>query len=137
MGTEARLRRDDDIEAVRRFFDLYARGLMEPFLAMFHPEARFAPISGHGRVFEGPEGVREFLDEARSEGVSIEPYVCRFVARGDRVVAIGSLRQRHFRELRDRTGAWVFEIRDGLVYSVEGFVSAADALEAAETPVAH
>jgi|SRR5947209_12621684 len=135
MG-QTRVRTGDDIETVRRYFDLYARGLTEPLLALLHPEVRMVPIAADGRVLVGRDEVRRFFSEMNRDGVSTEPYACRFVSHGERVVAIGSLRQRRFSELRDRTGAWVFEVRDGVVHSIEGYASPADAIEAAAAPAA-
>lgn len=122
--------RGDEIETVQRYFELFAVGALDPFLATMHPDVRFVPIAGDGGEHVGRDEVRRFIERARREGRRIEPHAYRFVQEGTRVVAIGSLRQRRFTELRERTVAWTFELRDGLIVSIVGSVSPTEALEA-------
>lgn len=131
IGETLQLGGNDSLALARRFFDLFERGEVESWLEMLHPHARFVPMFGAGEVYEGPGGARTFLRAAGEAGLRIEPHAYRFTDHGDRVVAIGSLRQRRFSQLSERTVAWVIRFHEGRVFSLEVFVTPDAAYEAA------
>jgi ketosteroid isomerase-like protein len=126
----------ENIEIVRRGFEAYARRDVDQFLSYLDPdfELHSAIVGGaEGRVYRGHDGVRRWLADSDEsfEDLRIEPTEFRDL--GDRVLVFGRIRARGREsglELDSPTG-WVSTVRDGRLVKAEGFLSRAEALEAA------
>src|SRR5947209_20185378 len=92
------------IAPVRSFFDYYTRGALDACIGLMDRDVRFVPLAGSGHVFDGRSAVRRFFDDARRDGVTLEPRAHRFLDCGpDCVVAAGTLRELRSGQLRERT----------------------------------
>jgi ketosteroid isomerase-like protein len=125
-----------NIEVVRRANKAYAGGGVDEMLAYIHPEGELhsAIVGGaEGKVYRGHDGFRKWLADSFEsfEELRIEWTEDRDL--GDRVIAFGHIHARGREsglELDSPTG-WVFTVRGGKVVKGEGFLTRAEALEAA------
>jgi ketosteroid isomerase-like protein len=127
---------EENVEVVRQVFDAFERGDQEEALSHADPEAELhsAVIGGaEGNVYRGHEELRRWYAETFEsfEEVSFEWSEFRDVS--DRVLAFGRIKLRGREsgvELDSETG-WIVTLRHGKLVKGEGFLSKAEALEAA------
>ncbi len=128
----------ENVEAVRRGMDAYARGDVDAVLEELDPEMEWHPLlqvllGGEATVYRGYEGVRELyrdLDEVFTEP---QAEASDFRDLGERVVAVGHLRGRG-RESGAKTEtaiAWLVEFKNGKGVRIREYLDPKDALEAA------
>jgi ketosteroid isomerase-like protein len=116
---------------------LSATEAVEEIAQLIHPEMQVlaAPGVAPTRPYETREHFLEYFSEARANGVLVQPdaYQVGFAASGAVIVA-GSLRMRS-RGGDAETPAWfVYTFRDGLIASLETYLSAEMAAQAAGRP---
>ena len=127
---------EENVEVVRRSVDAVNRRDVEEVLSLTDPdgELQSAIIGGaEGRAYRGHEGFRKWLADTTQSFEELHTELTEYRDAGDRVVAFGRIRARGREsgvELDSETG-WVFTIRRGKVVRAEGFLSRAQALEAA------
>jgi ketosteroid isomerase-like protein len=126
----------ENVEIVRRSLVAYSGGDIEEMLTYIDPEGELhsAIIGGaEGNVYRGHDGFRRWFAETQAAFVELRTDLTEFRDLGDRVVGFGNIHA-HGREsdleLDSPTG-WVFTVRNGKVVKAEGFLSRAQALEAA------
>jgi ketosteroid isomerase-like protein len=126
----------ENVEIVRRSVEAVNEGDIDRVLSFAGPDAELhsAIIGGaEGRVYRGHEGFRQWYADLMESFRELVTELTEFQASGDRVIAFGRIRA-HGREsgvdLDAETG-WVFTVRRGVIVRAEGFLSRADALEAA------
>ncbi|MEA2496626.1 MAG: hypothetical protein QOJ29_4537 [Thermoleophilaceae bacterium] len=104
---------------------------------LVHPEMRMlaAPGVAPARDYQTREEFLDYFSEARANGVLVEPDACELrVAASGAVVVTGSLRMTS-RGGEDEIPAWfVYTFRDGLIASLETYLDAEMAQEAAGSP---
>jgi ketosteroid isomerase-like protein len=122
-----------NVEIVRKMFDSRARGDLDAFAGSFHPQAEFHPLAGDGRVYHGPEGVRQFFSDLTSRGVSVEVSSHQFLDRDEYVVILGAIRRREPGGTTESSAAWVMKLDEGKVIEGTGYTVCADALAAVGT----
>ncbi|HEX5975094.1 MAG TPA: nuclear transport factor 2 family protein [Rubrobacteraceae bacterium] len=126
----------ENIEIVRKGLAAYSRRDVENFLSYLDPGIEFhsAVVGGaEGSVYLGHEGVRKWIADSDESFDEITTDLSEYRDLGDRVLAFGRIRARGREsglELDSETG-WVFTLRDGKLVKTEGFLSRAEALEAA------
>jgi ketosteroid isomerase-like protein len=121
----------DNTAIARRLFELAERRDVPGYLEYMHPDVELYPLTGARDVYRGHEGVREFFRERMGEGLSTTPSTHRFVAEGDTVVVIGSVRRISRGGLADSSVAWVLRMVDGKLRDLRAYTSEREALEAA------
>ncbi len=125
-----------NVEVVRRSVDAVNRGDIDGVLALIDSDAELhsAIIGGaEGSVYRGHDGFRKWFAESTASFEQLETQLTEFRTVDDRVIAFGRIHARGREsglELDSETG-WVFTVRGGKVVKAEGFLSRADALEAA------
>jgi ketosteroid isomerase-like protein len=121
---------------VRQGFEAYGRRDVDGFLSYLDQEFELhsAIVGGaEGKVYRGHDGVRRWLADSDEsfDQLRIDPHEFRDL--GDRILVFGRIRARGRQsslELDSATG-WVCTVRDGKLVKAEGFLSRAEALEAA------
>jgi uncharacterized protein len=127
---------EENVDMVRRILDAFTRGDVEEVLSHMDPEAELhsAIVGGaEGHVYRGHEGFRRWYEDSFESFEELRNEWSEFRDLGDRVVALGHVKARGREsgvELDSPMG-WVFTVRRGKLLRAEGFLSRADALEAA------
>jgi ketosteroid isomerase-like protein len=125
-----------NIEVVRRANKAYAGGGVDEMLAYIDPEGELhsAIVGGaEGKVYRGHDGFRKWLADSFESFEELRIEWTEYRDLGDRVIAFGHIHARGREsglELDSPTG-WVFTVRGGKVVKGEGFLTRAEALEAA------
>ena len=113
----------------------FNRGDLDGMLAPIHPEIRFQPLRAvlEGNVYEGHEGFRRWLADMAEdwEDFHLELLDVRQLD-DDRVLVEAKIhaRARTSGVQMDGPGAWLCDIRDGLVVNLRFFRDAEAALAA-------
>lgn len=119
---------------VRDLIDAFNRGQHDRMIELLAEGCEWRPYNGAKDVYNGPEGVLEYVDEkfGTAASVTVAEYAFREV--GDTTAASGSL------NVVEASGAivqrqvhWVFQVRDGRVVRAQSFVRREEAVAAAET----
>ena len=127
---------EENVEVVRRSVEAFTAGDVETMLAYADPDGELhsAIIGGaEGRVYRGHDGLRQWFADSMESFEELRTELTEFRDLGDRVVAFGHTHARGREsglELDTETG-WVFTVRKGKFVRAEGFLSRAEALEAA------
>jgi uncharacterized protein len=125
-----------NVEIVRRIYEAFRRGDSDQPIHLLDPEVELHGTVGglsEGSVARGPQRVREVFEQwdAEWEESRLEPQ--GFLDGGDRVVVL----QHEFRRGRgsgvevETDTAVVFEVRDGRVTSIQGYMDRDEAIKAA------
>ena len=126
---------EESVETIARAFTAFNRRDMAALLSFCAPDVDWIPMreSAAGRVYRGHEGVRQALDDIAQEFDELQNDPRRWTDLGDRVVVAGRFvaKERATGLRVDNPGAWLCELRDGLVTHVQSFASEEAALEAA------
>ena len=127
---------EENVETVRRSLEAFQRGDMEEMLSYMDPEGELhsAIVGGaEGNVYRGHEGFRKWYADSFESFEELRNEWSEFRDLGDRVLVFGHVKARGREsgvELDSPMG-WVFTVRRGKLMKAEGFLSRADALEAA------
>jgi uncharacterized protein len=126
----------ENVEIVRRALESFPRGDVEEMLSYLDPELEWhsAIVSGaEGNVYRGHDGFRRWFADSFESFEELRNEWTEFRDLGDRVLALGHVKARG-RESGveiDSPMGWVFTVRRGRAVKAEGFLSQAEALEAA------
>ena len=129
----------ENVELVRRAFEAYQRRDVDGLLPYIDEEfeLRSAIVGGaEGDVYRGPEGLRNWLADSDESFDELRIVPTEFRDLGDRVLVFGQIQARGREsglELDSPTG-WLCTVRGGKLLKSEGFLSHAQALEAAGMP---
>ena len=124
------------MDLVRGALEAFARGDVEGMLSDLDPDVELhsAIVGGaEGNVYRGHEGFRNWYADSFESFEELTNEWSEFRDLGDRVLAIGRVKARGREsgvEL-DSPIAFVFTLRRGKLMKAEGFLSRAEALEAA------
>ncbi|HEY6654015.1 MAG TPA: nuclear transport factor 2 family protein [Solirubrobacterales bacterium] len=127
---------EENVDLVRRVFDAFDRGDQEEALSYADPEAELhsAVIGGaEGKVYRGHQDLRRWYAETFESFEELRFEWSEFRDLGNRVLAFGRIKLRGREsgvELDSATG-WIATVRHGKMLKAEGFLSKAEALEAA------
>jgi ketosteroid isomerase-like protein len=126
----------ENLEVPRRLIDAYSRGDIPAFLELLDPDVEWIPIMAtlEGRVYRGPDGVRQWLGELTRDWEYFQPLYEQYRDIGDRVLIFGRWRARgrvSGVELENQPAAWLYEIKKGKVLRMRTYTDRAEALEAA------
>jgi ketosteroid isomerase-like protein len=125
-----------NVDVVRQSLDAFERGDVEEMLSHVDPEGELhsAIVGGaEGNIYRGHEGFRKWLSDSFESFEELRNEWSEFRDLGDRILAFGRVEARgrgSGMELDSPMG-WVFTVRRGKVMKAEGFLSRAEALEAA------
>lgn len=127
---------EQNVERVRAALDAYSRGDLDSALADVDPgvEWRSAIIGvAEGNVYVGHEGYRRWYAESLEAFEQLTTEATEFRDLGDRVVMLGGIKAigRESGVRVDSETGWLFTFRNGKIVKGEGFLSHAQALEAA------
>jgi ketosteroid isomerase-like protein len=128
-------------ELIRRTLEAFNRRDLEGMLALQHAEAEVVPITAamEGRVYRGREDMREFLQSIELDWDVFETCPEDYYERGDRALALGTWTARGRGsgvEMTSQRGAWLAQLKDGLVYRWRTYTDRQEALEAFGVPEA-
>lgn len=128
---------EQNVEIVRRVFEAFNRRDAASILRDWQTEAEWRPSISpggiEGNVYVGHDGVRRWLDELAESWESFEAFDLKLELVGDGVVVRGRVRvcgRASGAEIERELGQ-VWELEDGKARRVTGYLSHADALEAA------
>jgi ketosteroid isomerase-like protein len=125
----------ESVSRVSDAFSAFNRRDEQALLAVCHPDIDWIPMrsSLEGRSYHGHEGVREALAEVGAEFEELRNDPRHWIDLEDRVVVSGRVVAKERRGgLRvDVPGAWLCELRDGLVVEMRAFRDEGSALRAA------
>jgi ketosteroid isomerase-like protein len=123
------------VETIARAFTAFNRRDVPALLAVCAADIDWIPMraSKHGTVYHGHEGVRRALEDVAREFDELQNDPRRWIDLGDRIVVVGRFvaKERATGLRIDNPGAWVCELRDGLVARMQAFPSEDAALQAA------
>jgi ketosteroid isomerase-like protein len=127
---------EENVEIVRRGYEAYNRGDREGMVADLAPEFEYettGAIPGVRTHYEGPEGWVEGVGWLASEFESPRVEIRELIEAGDQVLALITVRGRGKQSGAEaRWDLWqLWTIREGKVVHGQGFLSRAEALEAA------
>ena len=125
----------ENVEVVRRCVSAFPHD-MEKMLSYIDPESELhsAIVGGaEGNVYRGHEGFRRWFADSFESFEELTNEWSEFRDLGDRVLAFAHVeaRGRGSGMKLDSPMGWVFTVRRGKVVKAEGFLSRAEALEAA------
>lgn len=126
----------ENVELVRRALEAFPRGDVEEMLSYLDPQLEWhsAIVGGaEGNVYLGHDGFRRWFADSFESFEELRNEWSEFRDLGDRVLAFGHVKARG-RESGveiDSPMGWVFTVRRGRLLKAEGFLSKAEALEAA------
>jgi ketosteroid isomerase-like protein len=124
-------------ETIRAAYSAWNRDDVEAFLATLHPDIEIQPVLGRtvqGDVYQGHEGARRWIAEAKGEWVDFEATVPEVVDRGERLLTVVRVNARG-RVSGALIQGEIFHIgtmRDGLIVKIEGFTDRDAAMRALE-----
>ena len=127
---------EENVEIVRRSLEAFSGGDMEEMLSYMDPEGELhsAIVGGaEGNVYRGHEGFRKWYADSFESFEELRNEWSEFRDLGDRVLVFGRVKARGREsgvELDSPMG-WVFTVRRGKLMKADGFLSRAEALEAA------
>lgn len=109
----------NDIVAVKRVFDAFARRDLDSALTLIHAHVRLwvvtAAVTRQGGPYVGHDGIREYFRDVDSIWQALELFPHEFEQQRDAVVVTGEVRARGSAgELRE-PAVWTWQLRDGLV----------------------
>ena len=125
-----------NVVLVQGLYEAFSRGDVDEIVSHLDPEAELhsAIVGGaEGNVYRGHAGFRAWYADSFETFESFSFDWSEFRDLGDRVLALGQLQARGREsgvELASEMG-WVHTVRRGTLTKIEGFLSHADALEAA------
>lgn len=125
-----------NVDLVRRALEALERGDLEGMLSQIDSEAELhsAIVGGaEGNAYRGHEGFRRWYADSYESFEELTNEWSEFRDLGDRVLAFGRVQARGREsgvELESPMG-WVWTVRRGKLVKAEGFLSRAEALEAA------
>jgi ketosteroid isomerase-like protein len=126
----------ENVELVARAFTAFNRRDVDELLTLCDPDIQWVPMrpSLKGRIYRGHDGVREALADVDREFEELQNDPRRWVDLNDHVVVAGRFmaKERDTGMRIDSPGAWLCEIRAGLVVYVRAFPSEEAALKAAQ-----
>jgi ketosteroid isomerase-like protein len=126
----------ENVDVVRRALDSFPGGDVEEMLSYMDPEGEFhsAIVGGaEGNVYRGHEGFRRWYADSFESFDQLRNEWDEFRDLGDRVLVFGRVRARGREsgvELDSPMG-WVFTLKGGKLLKAQGFLSHAEALQAA------
>jgi ketosteroid isomerase-like protein len=125
----------DNVELVRQAFGAFNTRDEQELLRFCHPDIEWIPMraSLEGRGYRGHEGIQQALADVGTEFEELRNDPRNWIDLGDQVVVSGRIvAKERLGGLRiDIPGAWLCEIRDGLVYYLRAFPNEESAVEAA------
>ena len=126
MGEESR-------ETIARAFAALNRRDLAGLVAVSHPEIEWRPLRAGVGPYHGHDGIRQALEDVHGEFDELHNEPRRWTDLGARTVVAGRLvaKERATGLRVDNPGAWVIDLRDGLIVRVEAFASEDAALAAA------
>ena len=127
----------DNLEVVRLFREAFNRRDRDALRALVHPDFEFVPLmaSVEGRVYRGHDGLMDAIDEFEGDWETFEVLDEEYRDLGDTVLVLGTWRARGRAtgiELDSQPGAWVIELRDGLITHTRTYTDRAEGIAAAE-----
>jgi uncharacterized protein len=124
-----------DVETVRKGIEAYNRGDVEGVIAQTDPDVRLVPMLAllEGGEYRGHEGVRKFMADMDEDWSEREVLVDEIRDLDGRVLVLGSFRAvgRASRSEVRQPLAWLSEIRDGRLASLQAFTDHSAALSEA------
>jgi ketosteroid isomerase-like protein len=126
----------ENVEVVRTFHRAFNERDRASLTRLTRPDFEFVPILAvlEGRVYRGHPGLLEWIDELDQHWEIFELCPEEYHDLGDSVLCFGTWRARGRTsgvQLDDQPGAWLLQLRDGLLARSETFTDRAQALEAA------
>jgi uncharacterized protein len=127
---------EENVEVVRRVVDAIRDRRWEEATRQLGPDIELHGTAGgltEGSVWRGPKQIRDFFEQDAEAWDERRLEAEEFIDAGDRVVVL----VREFRRGRgsgvelEADTAVVFEVRDGRVVRIQGYMDRAEALEAA------
>ena len=128
--------RQQTVDLIARGVAAFNAGDIEGMLAPIHPEVEFQPLRGvlEGTVYHGHQGFRRWLegmaedwDEFHLDVIDVTEVASNWVLVQGRVRARGRASGVEL----DATGAWLCQLRDGLIGRLRFYRDVETALEAA------
>jgi ketosteroid isomerase-like protein len=119
-------------DTIARAFAALNRRDVGALVAACHPEIEWRPLRAGAGPYFGHDGIRQALDDVHVEFDELHNEPRRWTDLGDRVLVAGRLvaKERATGLRIDNPGAWIIDVRDGLIVRVEAFASEDAALEA-------
>jgi uncharacterized protein len=129
----------ENLEVPRRAIEAYGRGDIPAFLDLLAADVEWIPIMAtlEGRVYNGHDGVRQWLDDLGTHWEYFEPLYEEYRDLGDMVLVLGRWHARgrvSGVQLENQPGAWLYEIENGKVTRMRTFTDRAEAMDAAGVP---
>jgi uncharacterized protein len=129
---------EQHVSLVRRMFDAVNQRDLQGVLDAYHPEGEMFTLTSLVRdeAYQGHQGIRDFFSSAADvwEELRLDPEEFRDL--GDAVLVTGrwsSTGRGSGAEVESRA-AWLFEFRDGRIYSSRAYQDAEEALSARPGP---
>jgi ketosteroid isomerase-like protein len=123
-----------DIEVVKATFAAFAARDIDAVLALASPDIEFTAVTGEhaGRTepYRGHEGMRQYFRDVGALWEELRLSPREFRSSGDTILVTGRVSARsRSRTVTGSTG-WIWRVRDGKVFYVRVYPSAADATAA-------
>jgi ketosteroid isomerase-like protein len=126
----------ENVDVVRRLFDLFNQGDLAAFFRLFHPELTYHDREDEpdARLYRGLEDFKGYIAGwlETFEGLRLE--VEEFIDRGEEVIAVAELHGRGRGTGAQVRGSYVFllRLRDGLIVEGREYATTDEALAAVE-----
>ena len=120
-GTPGRV--EDEVATVRAIYEAFARRDVEGALEWIADDCEFhlpgtASRAGHGAPYRGPEGVRQYFEDAQRVWVELTLFADDIRASAGGVAVFGHVEGRREGEILNRSVLWLWQVRDGKAVSV-------------------
>jgi ketosteroid isomerase-like protein len=125
---------DDNLALVRRMWAAYDQEGLEGILRFASEDAVWIPFSAGGRVFEGTDAYRAFVEEQLATGEVVEARAFEFEEGGDAVLVSGSMRIRRPGAFAENYVYWVHRFDGGEIVFTQSFSDPDEARAEFERP---
>jgi len=133
---------DDDLELVRSAIEALNGRDMERLLELLDPDVELVTVKAvfEGTEYRGHDGLRRYLADMSEDWERFSYELDSLTPVGDGLVLVTGRMHARGRETGtevESPGAWLNEVRDGVVVSVHFYADADAALAAAQERAAH
>jgi ketosteroid isomerase-like protein len=119
-------------EIVRDLWSRFAEGGIESVVDVTGPDVEWAPYMAGGRVFRGPDELREYARSLEQRGEVMEAAPYSFEQRGNAVIVSGYVRVRSEEGIAEHQLHWVYRFDGDRLLRAESYPTRAEAIEAVD-----
>jgi hypothetical protein len=124
---------DSHVERIKAMFAAYKRGGASAVAPFVDEEMELEPLTGEGKVYRGPAGLDEYIQDMADRGDELEAEPVGYEELGNCVVVAGRMRlRREEGSLTDSQVTWIYKFDGEKLIGAKAFPGRLSPEEAAE-----